>query len=126
GPLRCSWWRAPRRRSAGSSRSPFGSASCGGCRISCPITWRRARRKSSAPLPLLTERWRLAPLFFFPAMLAAAGGGGRGWGLHVGRWYNVNRADDYVFRTSSGSGGVYTDGFGAVAPVADSAGSGRA
>ena len=77
-------------------------------------------------MPLLTERWRLAPLFFFPAMLAAQGGGGRGWELHLGRWYNGNRADVYEFRTSSRSGGVFTHGFGASVLVNDSLGRRRA
>jgi cell wall-associated NlpC family hydrolase len=74
----------------------------------------------------LTERWRLAPLFLLPATLAAQGGG-RGLELHVGRWYNGNRADVYELRTSSRlGGGPFTHGFGATLLVNDTLGRRRA
>src|SRR2546429_2851520 len=61
-----------------------------------------------------------------PATLA---GQGRGMELHLGRWYNGNRADVYEFRTSSalgGGGGPFTHGFGASVLVNDSLGRRRA
>src|SRR5439155_1566213 len=90
----------------GSPRSSSGSASCVASRTSCPITWRRAPRRSIAPLPRLTEPWRLAPLLVLPVTLAAQGGG-RGLELHLGRWYNGNRADVYEFRTTSPMRGTF-------------------
>src|SRR5207244_1695768 len=83
--------------------------SCAGCRTSCRTTWPRARRRSSALLRPLIERAWLGALLL-PAMLA---GQGRGVELHLGRWYNGNRADVYEFRTSSPLGGPFTHGFGA-------------
>lgn len=76
-------------------------------------------------MPPLTERWRLAPLLFVPATLAAQGGG-RGLELHVGRWYNGNRAQVYEFRTSSRLGGPFTHGLGVSVLVNDSLGRRRA
>jgi len=78
-------------------------------------------------LPRPTERWggRVAPLLLLPATLAAQG---RGMELHLGRWYNGNRADVYEFRTSSrpGRAGPFTHGFGATLLVHDSLGRRRA
>src|SRR5207237_79509 len=51
---------------------------------------------------------------------------GRGMELHLGRWYNGNRADVYEFRTSSVLGGPFTHGFGASVLVNDSLGRRRA
>ncbi len=73
----------------------------------------------------LTERWRLAPLFLLPATLAAQSGG-RGLELHLGRWYNGNRADVYELRTSSRLGGPFTHGFGMSLLVSDTLGRRRA
>ncbi len=76
-----------------------------------------------------TDGWRLAPLLLLPATLGAqggGGGGGRGMELHVGRWYNGNRADVYEFRTSSHLGAAFTQGFGATVLVHDSLGRRRA
>lgn len=72
-----------------------------------------------------TERWRLAPLFLLPATLAAQGGG-RGLELHLGRWYNGNRAAVYELRTSSRLGGPFTHGFGVSLLVSDTLGRRRA
>ena len=70
----------------------------------------------------LTERsWPW--LLLLPATLA---GQGRGMELHLGRWYNGNRADVYEFRTSSALGGRFTHGFGASVLVNDSLGRRRA
>jgi len=76
-------------------------------------------------LPRLTEPWRLAPLLVLPVTLAAQGGG-RGLELHLGRWYNGNRADVYEFRTTSPMRGTFTHGFGASVLVNDSLGRRRA
>ncbi len=70
-----------------------------------------------------TDGWRLAPLLLVPATLGAQG---RGFELHVGRWYNGNRADVYEFRTSTRAGGPFTHGFGAELLVHDSLGRRRA
>src|SRR5207248_3319066 len=83
------------------------------------------RQRSIARLRPMTERsW--AWLQLMPATLA---GQGRGMELHLGRWYNGNRADVYEFRTSSalgGGGGPFTHGFGASVLVNDSLGRRRA
>ena len=74
--------------------------------------------------PLTERSW--AWLLLMPATLA---GQGRGMELHLGRWYNGNRADVYEFRTSSalgGGGGPFTHGFGASVLVNDSLGRRRA
>ena len=75
-------------------------------------------------MPLLTKR-SLAGLLLLPAALAAQG---TGWELHLGRWYNGNRANVYEFRTSSrsGGGGPFTHGFGVSVLVNDSLGRRRA
>src|SRR5207247_1389556 len=96
-----------------------------GSRTSCPITWPHARRRSTASLPRLTKPWRLAPLLVLPVTLGAQVGG-RGLELHLGRWYNGNRADVYEFRTTSPLGGTFTRGFGASVLVNDSLGRRRA
>ena len=44
-------------------------------------------------------------LLLLPATLV---GQGRGVELHLGRWYNGNRADVYEFRTSSALRGPFT------------------
>jgi len=62
-------------------------------------------------------------LLLLPATLV---GQGRGVELHLGRWYNGNRADVYEFRTSSALGGPFTHGFGASVLVNDSLGRRRA
>jgi hypothetical protein len=56
----------------------------------------------------------------------AAQSGGRGLELHLGRWYNGNRADVYEFRTSSRLGGPFTHGFGIALLVSDTLGRRRA
>ena len=76
-------------------------------------------------MPRLTEPWRLAPLLVLPVTLAAQAGG-RGLELHLGRWYNGNRADVYEFRTTSPMRGTFTHGFGASVLVNDSLGRRRA
>jgi len=76
-------------------------------------------------LPRLTKPWRLAPLLVLPVTLGAQVGG-RGLELHLGRWYNGNRADVYEFRTTSPLGGTFTRGFGASVLVNDSLGRRRA
>ena len=73
----------------------------------------------------LTDRWRLAPLLLLPATLAAQGGG-RGVELHLGRWYNGNRADVYELRTSSRLAGAFTHGVGISLLVNDTLGRRRA
>ena len=80
---------------------------------------------SSAPLPRLTEGWRLLLLSLLPATVTAQGGG-RGLELHIGRWYNGNRADVYEFRTSTRLGGPFTQGFGVSLLVNDTLGRRRA
>src|SRR5205814_1366832 len=60
-----------------------------------------------------------------PVTLAAQAGG-RGLELHLGRWYNGNRADVYEFRTTSPMRGTFTHGFGASVLVNDSLGRRRA
>jgi len=62
-------------------------------------------------------------LLLLPATLV---GQGRGVELHLGRWYNGNRADVYEFRTSSALRGPFTHGFGASVLVNDSLGRRRA
>ncbi|HKW41497.1 MAG TPA: C40 family peptidase [Gemmatimonadales bacterium] len=75
-------------------------------------------------MPPLTECWRLVPLVVLPTTL---GSQGRGLELHVGRWYNGNRADVYEFRTSSRLGaGPLTHGFGVALLVNDTLGRRRA
>lgn len=76
-------------------------------------------------MPRLTEPRRVALLFLLPATLAAQGGG-RGVELHLGRWYNGNRADVYELRTSSRLGGVFTHGLGVSVLVSDTLGRDRA
>src|SRR6185295_12674126 len=114
----CSSWQPPLPHSPGSPLFFCGSASCIGSRISCPITWRHARRRSSAPLPRLTKAWRLTPFLLLPATLGAQGEG-RGLELHLGRWYNGNRADVYELRTTTRLGGPFTHGFGLTLLVND-------
>src|SRR5205823_6191235 len=60
-----------------------------------------------------------------PATLGAQGGG-RALELHLGRWYNGNRADVYELRTSARLGGPFTHGFGLAALVSDTLGRRRA
>ncbi len=72
-----------------------------------------------------TDRWRFAPLLLLPATLAAQAGG-RGLELHLGRWYNGNRANVYELRTSSPLGGPVTHGFGVSLLVSDTLGRRRA
>src|SRR5207248_2208681 len=83
------------------------------------------RQRSIARLRPMTERsW--AWLLLLPATLV---GQGRGMEVHLGRWYNGNRADVYEFRTSSAlgrGGGPFTHGFGASVLVNDSLGRRRA
>src|SRR2546429_7875986 len=124
-PSPCSRWPPPLPRSAGSPRCSSGSASCAGSRTSCPITWRHARRRSTAPLPRLTKPWRLAPFLVLPATLGAQG---RGLELHLGRWYNGNRADVYEMRTAArlGGGDLFTHGVGVTLLVSDTLGRRRA
>lgn len=74
--------------------------------------------------PLTDLRW-LWPLLVLPATLAAQGRG-RGVELHLGRWYNGNRADVYELRTSSRSGGPFTHGIGLLLLVNDTLGRRRA
>jgi hypothetical protein len=76
-------------------------------------------------LPRLTKAWRLAPFLVLPSTLGAQGGG-RGWELHLGRWYNGNRADVYEFRTNTRLGGPFTHGFGLSILVNDALGRRRA
>ncbi len=71
--------------------------------------------------PLTEGSW--LGLLLLPATLA---GQGRGLELHLGRWYNGNRADVYEFRTSSPVGGRFSHGFGASVLVNDSLGRRRA
>src|SRR3989475_3654116 len=118
-------WQRPLPPCAGSPRSSSGSASCAGSPTSCPITWHHARRRSSAPLPRLTRPWWLAVFLVLPATLGAQGGG-RVLELHLGRWYNGNRADVYELRTSARLGGPFTHGFGLTALVSDTLGRRRA
>ena len=77
-------------------------------------------------MPRPTRRWGCAILLLVPTPLAAQGDG-RGIELHLGRWYNGNRAEVYEFRTSSHlSGGPFTHGFAAAVLVHDSLGRRRA
>jgi len=76
-------------------------------------------------LPRLIRPWRLAPLLVFPGTLGAQGGG-RGLELHLGRWYNGNRADVYEFRTTTRLSGAFTHGFGLALLVNDTLGRRRA
>jgi len=73
----------------------------------------------------LTKPWRLAPLLVLPAGLGAQVEG-RGLELHLGRWYNGNRADVYEFRTTARLGGPFTHGVGFTILVNDSLGRRRA
>jgi hypothetical protein len=70
----------------------------------------------------LTDPWWVA-LGLAPATLL---GQGRGFELHVGRWYNGNRAAVYEFRTSARAAGALTHGFGVSVLVNDSLGRRRA
>jgi len=74
-------------------------------------------------LPRLTKPWRLAPFLVLPATLGAQG---RGLELHLGRWYNGNRADVYEFRTTARLSGPLTHGFGLTLLVNDTLGRRRA
>ena len=76
-------------------------------------------------MPRLTKLWRLAPFLVVPAALGAQGGG-RGLELHLGRWYNGNRADVYEFRTTAPLSGPFTHGFGLTLLVNDTLGRRRA
>src|SRR2546422_9239622 len=58
--------------------------------------------------------------------MLGAQGGGRALELHLGRWYNGNRADVYELRTSARLGGLFTHGFGLAALVSDNLGRRRA
>lgn len=70
-----------------------------------------------------TELLAIPLLAVLPDALAAQG---RGMELHVGRWYNGNRAETYEFRTSSRLSGPLTHGFGVAVLVNDSLGRRRA
>ena len=76
-------------------------------------------------MPRLTRPWWLAPFLVLPATLGAQGGG-RALELHLGRWYNGNRADVYELRTSARLNGPFTHGFGVTALVSDTLGRRRA
>jgi len=76
-------------------------------------------------LPRLTKAWRLTP-FPAPPSYARGAGGGRGLELHLGRWYNGNRADVYELRTTTRLGGPFTHGFGLTLLVNDTLGRRRA
>ncbi len=76
-------------------------------------------------MPQPIRGWPLASLLALPATLAAQAAG-RGMELHVGRWYNGNRAAVYELRTSSRLGGPFTQGFGVAVLVNDSLGRRRA
>ena len=76
-------------------------------------------------MPRLTKAWRLTPFLLLPATLGAQGGG-RGLELHLGRWYNGNRADVYELRTTTRLGGPFTHGFGVTLLVNDTLGRRRA
>ncbi len=76
-------------------------------------------------MPRLTRPWWLALFLVLPATLGAQGGG-RALELHLGRWYNGNRADVYELRTSARLGGPFTHGFGVTALVSDILGRRRA
>ena len=69
-----------------------------------------------------TKPWRIA-LGLVPATLL---GQGRGFEVHLGRWYNGNRATVYEFRTSARAAGPLTHGFGVLVLVNDSLGRRRA
>lgn len=73
-------------------------------------------------MPRRTELLAIALLGLLPGALAAQ----RGMELHIGRWYNGNRAETYEFRTSSRLGGPLTHGFGVAVLVNDSLGRRRA
>jgi len=75
-------------------------------------------------LPQLTRPWHLASLLL-PATLGAQG---RGLELHLGRWYNGNRADVYELRTTArlGGGDLFTHGVGVTLLVSDTLGRRRA
>ena len=74
-------------------------------------------------MPLRTEPFGALLLALLPAALPAQG---RDWELHLGRWYNGNRADVYEFRTSSRFAGPLTHGFGVAILVNDTLGRRRA
>ncbi len=74
-------------------------------------------------MPRPTEVLRFELLVFCPALLAAQG---RDFGLHLGRWYNGNRASTYEFRASSQLLGAVSHGFAVTALVNDSLGRRRA
>jgi cell wall-associated NlpC family hydrolase len=70
-----------------------------------------------------TELVAIPLLALLPEVLSAQG---RGMELHLGRWYNGNRADTYELRTTSRLGGPFTHGFGVALLVHDSLGRRRA
>src|SRR2546428_399372 len=119
----CSRWRDWARHRSGSQPSRCGCGSCDACRTSSPITWRRARRRSKPPLPRRTELLVIQLLALAPGALTAQR---RGWELHLGRWYNGNRAETYEFRTSAPLGAAFTHGFGVTVLVNDTLGRHRA
>lgn len=74
-------------------------------------------------MPRRTERLAIPLLALLPGALPAQG---RGLELHLGRWYNGNRAQTYEFRTSSPLGAALTHGFGVTLLLHDSLGRRRA
>jgi len=74
-------------------------------------------------LPRRTELLVIQLLALAPGALTAQR---RGWELHLGRWYNGNRAETYEFRTSAPLGAAFTHGFGVTVLVNDSLGRHRA
>ena len=74
-------------------------------------------------MPRRTDLFGALLVALLPAALPAQG---RDWELHVGRWYNGNRANVYELRTSTRLTGPLTHGFGVGILVNDSLGRRRA
>jgi len=74
-------------------------------------------------LPRRTELFVIQLLALAPGALTAQR---RGFELHLGRWYNGNRAETYEFRTSAPLGAAFTHGFGVAVLVNDTLGRHRA